>query len=141
MKELRQAISLIFKKDNKVFVVKRSDKKESFPNFWSIPSTYIHEGETPTIAANRLAAKKLGVSNIVLDKNPIGVSDVVEREKDKLQMTDFNVISYDGELTLNPNEYTEYRWLSSQELKELLEKEHNGVMGECTRTFLKSEGL
>jgi hypothetical protein len=33
------------------------------------------------------------------------------------------------------------RWVSPEELKRLIQIENHGAMGECTKTFLKSEGL
>lgn len=141
MKETKQALSLVFRDGENVFIVRRSEDKKSFPGFWSIPSTHIHKGESKEDAANRLGAKKLGISNIKLQEKPIGVSEVVERESDMLQMTDVLVTSYEGALTLNPEEYTEYTWVNPEELKNLLEEESGDEMGECTRVFLKSEGL
>ena len=140
-KEFREAIALVFQDDEKILVLKRSPNKESFPNAWSIPSTYIHEGEISAEAANRLVKRKLNLASVTLKKEPIGISDIVDRGSYDFQMTDFEVESYVGDIVFNPEEYIEMKWVAPVELKNLIETENDGEMGECTRTFLKSKNL
>ncbi len=139
-KELKKAISLVFKDGDKILTVRRSQSKSSFPNCWSLPSTFIHEGETVSDAATRLAMKKLNLENISLEES-IGISDSADRGDFILVMEDFLVGSYEGAITLGPDEYTELRWVTAKELMLLIETDNQGAIGECTRTFLKSEGL
>jgi isopentenyldiphosphate isomerase len=140
-KVFKQALSLVFRDGEKVLVLKRSPHKESFPSAWSIPSTYIHGDETPQETANRLIKRKLGIQNITLDQTPLGISPVVDRGDYEFQMTDYVVKSYQGNIEFDPNEYTELRWVTPQELLILIKNENRGEMGECTRTFLTSEKL
>lgn len=56
-------------------------------------------------------------------------------------MTDYEVSDYEGAFKLNRDEYSEFKWATPEELLELIKKDNSGEMGECTRTFLKSEGL
>lgn len=137
---IRNAISLVFKSAEKVFVVRRSSSKPSYPGAWSIPSTYVHDGEDVAHAAKRLVQNKLGLSDVTLG-SIIGVSPIVNRGTHELQMTDILVDSSVGEFVLNLDEYTESRWVTVKELAELIERENGGQMGECTKTLLKSEGL
>lgn len=135
----KTAISLVFKESDKVLALKRSPNKESFPNAWSIPSTYIHEGESPSDAANRLVKRKLNLESVTLEETPIGTSGVVDRGKYTFEMTDYTVKEYTGDISYNTDEYTGMRWVTKEELLTLINTENNGEMGECTRTFLTSE--
>lgn len=140
MKLLKNAISLIFKNPKgKTLTVKRSLTKDSFPGFWSLPSTYLQENEGIQDAVNRLAREKLGLKDIKILDDPIGIG-IEEREKYTLHMEDYEVIKFEGNLNLNVKEYIEMRWVRPLELKELLAKEHGNQMGECTRVYLKAEG-
>tara|TARA_B100000745_G_C20123821_1_gene384861 strand:+ start:737 stop:1174 length:438 start_codon:yes stop_codon:yes gene_type:complete len=140
-REFKKAISLVFRNGDKVLVLKRSPNKESFPNAWSIPSTYIHENETPSEAGGRLVKRKLNLGGVALSSQPLGISSIVDRGAYDFQMADFEVESYDGEIVFSPDEYTEMKWVTPHELKELIDIENGGEMGECTRTFLKSENI
>ena len=140
MKPYRQAIALIFYNDNKVLTVKRSGLSDSFPNFWSLPSTWLAEGETTLQAAQRLTQRKLGLHSIHVAQKPVGHSEA-DRGTYILQMSDYEVIEPYGDIRLNPEIYVDMRWVTPQELKKVIDKEHNGVMGECCRAFLQSKGL
>ena len=142
MKKIRRAISLIIRnKEGKVFVVRRSPNKNSFPGCLSFPAVYLEDEESFSEAANRLVQEKLGLESVRIKPRPLGVSGVVERKDSMLEMHDFEVEEWRGEIRLNPEEYTEFLWLTPLELRGSISSENNGAMGECTRTFLKSEGL
>jgi 8-oxo-dGTP pyrophosphatase MutT (NUDIX family) len=90
-KSLRKAVSLVFRKDALVFIAKRSPTKDSYPSAWSLPSTYIHDGETKVDAAKRLAKTKLNLTNVTIGDESVGVSAVVDRGEYLLQMEDLLV--------------------------------------------------
>ncbi len=140
-KPLREAVALVFREGDKVWAYKRSMSKNVYRGLWSIPSTYIEESESVVQAANRLAQKKLGLDCVMLASAPLGESGAVEKEKIFLSMTDYEVVSYVGEISLNPEEYTEQRLVTPQELYELVSTQDVEDKGECTKTFLKSEGF
>ncbi len=137
-KEFRAAIALVFKQDDKVLVLKRSLTKETFPGAWSLPSTFVYEGETVEETANRLVKRKLGLESVVLEEKPLGVSSVVDRGDYDFVMSDYVVKSLVGEICFDTAEYTEMRFLTVPELVELINTDNGGVMGECTKTFLAS---
>ena len=140
MKKIRNAVSLIIRnKEGKIFVVRRSPNKESFPGYLSLPSVYLDGNESFQDAANRLARKKLGLGGVIISSTAVGISEIAERKDALLQMYDFNVVSFDGALSVNPKEYTESLWLAPLEFRDTVASEHGGEMGECTRTFLKSQ--
>lgn len=140
-KPLREAVALVFREGDKVWAFKRSMTKSVYQGLWSIPSTYIEEGESVAEAANRLAKHKLGLERVTLSPLPLGESGAVEKEKIFLSMTDYEVVSYVGEISFNPEEYTEQRLVTLQELYGLVSAQDVEDKGECTKTFLKSEGL
>lgn len=140
-KSFKKAISLVFKVGDKVLVLKRSPDKASFPSAWSLPSTYVQDGESLEATSERLVKRKLGIDKIVLNKTSIGTSPIVDRGDYDFQMTDYEVTSHEGEIDFNPTEYTDMKWLTPAELLGLIQVENNGKMGECTKTFLRSEKL
>ncbi len=140
-KPLREAVALVFREGNKVRAFKRSMTKSVYQGLWSIPSTYVEEGESAAEAANRLAQIKLGLESVILAPLPLGESGAVEKEKIYLSMKDYEVISYVGEISFNPEEYVEERLVTPQELYDLVSAQKVEDKGECTKTFLKSEGL
>lgn len=139
-KELKPAISIVFRDGNTVLVLKRSLFKETFPGAWSLPSTYVN-GENVAVAANRLVKRKLLIDEVVLKPDFIGVSPIVEKDTFFLHMTDYEVDSFKGEISFDKDEYVEMRWVTPVELLDLITTENHGEIGECTRTFLISEGL
>lgn len=140
-KPLREAVALVFREDDRVRAFKRSMTKNVYQGLWSIPSTYVEEGESVAEAANRLAKHKLGLESVTLASLPLGESGAVEKEKIFLSMTDYEGVSYVGEISFNPEEYTEQRLVTPQELYELVSTQDVEDKGDCTKTFLKSEGL
>ena len=140
-KPLREAVALVFREGNKVRAFKRSMTKSVYQGLWSIPSTYVEEGESAAEAANRLAQIKLGLESVILAPLPLGESGAVEKEKIYLSMKDYEVISYVGEISFNPEEYVEERLVTPQELYDLVSAQKVEDKGECTKTFLNSEGL
>lgn len=140
MKPVRKAISLVFKNENgRHLIIRRSKFKDTYPNSWSIPSTYLQNEETPKKAATRLVKNKLSLEEVDINPVPIGTSKV-DRGDYILQMSDFKVTNYKGSFKLNLSEYTDMKWVTINELKNLMEKEHQGVMGECIKTLLKASG-
>lgn len=140
-KPLREAVALVFRDGDKVWAFKRSITKNVYQGLWSIPSTYLKEGESINDAANRLAREKLGLESVALAPAALGESGAVEKEKIFLSMKDYEVISYVGAISFNPGEYTEQRLVSPHELYELVSSQDVEDKGECTKTFLRTEGL
>jgi len=139
MKEKRLAISLIFNNaDGRILIVKRSHLKPTYPGFWSLPSTYLHGDESPQEAANRLVKKKLGLRVVQIEEKPLGES-TRELEDFVLHMADHLVVSVDGDIQLNDEEYTEKQWLTKDELKQIICDEQGGEMGQCCEVLLNTK--
>lgn len=139
MKKKRKAIALIFKNRDAILIVKRSPSKRSYPSFWSLPSTYLKDGSIQD-TARQLVRRKLGLNNVEISETPIGVSER-ERTDFFLEMSDYDVEKFSGGIALNPEEYTDMRWITPEALKQLLIKEHGSDMGQCCETFLRSKNL
>jgi len=141
MKPHKNALSLVFTNSaGKVLTVRRSPMKKSFPNFWSLPATALLENESYQTAASRLGKENLGLTSLKIGNAPLGSSES-ERSAHFLHMTDYEVLKYEDDLTLNREEYTDMKWVTPVELKNLLLTEHDGKMGDCCKVFLKAKGL
>ncbi len=140
-KPLREAVALVFREGDKVWAFKRSMSKNVYQGLWSLPSTYLEEGESVAQAANRLAQRKLGLESVTLAPTPLGESGAIEKEKIFLSMKDYEVLSYVGTISFNREEYTEERLVTPQELLELVNAQEVEDKGECTKMFLRAEGL
>lgn len=141
MTQIRKAISLIFKNsEGKILTTKRSLNKDSFPGFWSLPSAYLHDDEKPEEAAKRLAKNKLGLRAVEIASKSIGTG-ISDRDSYRLHMEDYNVLVFKGRPNLNHEEYSEMKWVTVEELKDLIKREQKGQMGECTKILIGTYSL
>src|SRR5688572_5523890 len=123
---IKPALSLVFRNSRgEILAVRRSLNKPSYPGFWSLPSVYLMEGETIGEAGNRLAREKLGLERVEIEESSLGSSEA-SRSDHVVHMEDYNVLSFDGDIRINNDEYTEMRWVTPVQLKELLDSEHDG---------------
>jgi len=79
VKSVREAISLVFREDEKVLIFRRSSNRTTFPNCWSLPSAYIEENESIKDTAGKLVQSKLGLGKVILKPEIVGESVVVDR--------------------------------------------------------------
>lgn len=140
-KSLRQAVALVFREGDSLWTFRRSETKEVYKGLWSIPSTYLEEGESTAAAANRLASRKLGLQSVTIACIPLGNSGPQDKPEWYLDMAVYEVESYDGALSISPDEYLEMRLVSPRELYDLVNAQSVEDAGECTKTFLKTEGF
>ena len=140
-KPIRHAVALVFREGESLWAFRRSETKEVYKGLWSLPSTYLEEGESATEAANRLAYRKLGLQSVTIAALPLGNSGLQEKPHWYLDMSVYEVVSYEGVLSISPEEYLEMRLVSPQELYDLVQAQQVEDAGECTKTFLKTEGF
>lgn len=140
-KPLRQAVALVFREGDQVWAFRRSETKEVYKGLWSIPSTYVEDGESAVAAAARVASRKLGLQSVTTAPLPLGNSGPQEKPDWYLDMAVYEVVSYEGAFSISPGEYVEMRLVSTQELYDLVNAQQVEDAGECTKTFLKSEGF
>lgn len=94
----------------------------------------------PQEAADRLVKNQLGLKLVEISSSPIGIG-VAGRDSYKLHMEDHDALSYEGEFNLDQKHYIDWKWVNPRKFYDLVKKEHEGQMGECTRILLKTYGL
>lgn len=108
----------LIEKNEKYLLIKRSEikrgKKNFYPSYWDIPGGTVEDGELPRQAAIRECQEEVGLK-ITVDQIIHEDSNV---DKDKV----FTRLVYRGQLlensedlviTLDPQEHTDYRWVTS----------------------------
>ena len=140
-KSVRKAIALVFREGDKIRAFKRSMTKSVYAGLWSLPSTYLKEHEDAATAANRLVQRKLGLQGVAINEMPIGNSGHKEKPEWILDMTAYEVLSWEGDISFAETEYMEERLVTLEELAKLVAQQDVEDAGECTKTFLRSEGL
>ena len=123
---LHRAFSVfLFSKDGKMLLQKRSSNKYHSPNQWTNACcSHPRAGETYLEAANRRLREELGIECLLTEKfHFIYKADVGdglwEHELDRVF-----VGTYEGEFNLNPDEVSEVRYISFEDLeKEMSEKQ------------------
>ena len=123
---LHRAFSVfLFSKDGKMLLQKRSSNKYHSPNQWTNACcSHPRSGETYLEAAHRRLREELGIECLLTEKfHFIYKADVGdglwEHELDRVF-----VGTYEGEFNLNPDEVSEVRYISFEDLeKEMSEKQ------------------
>lgn len=121
-------ILIVNKDKTKTLLQKRCAQKKLYPNIWDIAvGGHISAGETPFNSATRELQEELG-----LDINDY---DIVEADRIKEQLTNNGIISNEfvsiyiiygdidiSKIKLQEEEVSEAKWVSKQELNELIKK-------------------
>lgn len=114
----RLIVHSLIENNGQYLLIKRSeikrDKKNFYPAYWDIPGGTVEDGELPRQAAIRECQEEVGLK-ITIDQIIHEDSNV---DKDKV----FTRLVYRGQLlensedlviTLDPQEHTDYRWVTS----------------------------
>lgn len=107
------AICILFNKDKKVLLLKRSSYKDQWePNKWCLPGGTIENNETPELAVKRELLEETGISNV----NIIKEFKIVRNAN---QIEHIFICVYDGELfDIELNfEHSGYGWFSKSEIE------------------------
>lgn len=109
MDEGRKVANLIIIRENQVLIVKRSERETSFPNCWSFPGGALEAGESFQEGLKREIREEIGcqVKNNELFKT-------VEFATDK-GIINYYVGEVSGEIVLDNDELSDYRWISLEE--------------------------
>lgn len=125
------AVGAIVFRDDKVLLVKRANHPGQ--GLWAIPGGRVKLGETLKEAARREVEEETRV--MIRPKDPVYVFDVIERDHEGRIRFHYVIVDLLAEyLSGEPTPGTdasEARWISSQELKELM-------VSKTTRELLKS---
>ena len=116
---LHRAYLVIIFNGNKVLLTKRSDKKLLWPGFWdgSIAS-HVRNGESYEDSARRRMKEEIGI-----DVDPLYLFKFEYKSKYGNIGTEHEIcavlkVRYNGQLDINPNEISEYKFVKINELRE-----------------------
>ena len=127
-KPIKDAVSLIIKnEEDKTLFVLRSETKDSYPLVWSLPSSFIHNDETPQDTVKRIGKDKLGVELKPIKLINEGKSD---RGDFILFMHDYEAEVSSGTPSVVSDDYIEMKWeIPSVQFSTMQE------MGDCCRLY------
>ena len=110
-----------------LLILKRTEQDNGVSNFeggkWDIPGDKVEMFETPGEAAVRETEEETGlkvaIKGIVFEHSNLG------RRKNQVFTTLIYLCGYDNdsEITLNPIEHTEYKWVAPEDILEMGDKE------------------
>jgi mutator protein MutT len=110
-------VSAFIVNEGKALMVKRSDTEMSYPGLYELPGGHLEYGESFEHALIREVKEETG-----LDIQPGSPYFAFTYEDMKKQVHTgevhfFATVISENKVTLNPEEHSEYRWISAQEVK------------------------
>lgn len=110
------AHALIMNDEKKVLTLKRAECTDYMPMKWDIPGGTVEAGETVEDALVRELKEETGIS--IKPLYPIYVYSNLNQLPQRQTVQIVYFCDYKkGEITLNPKEHTDYRWVHYDELK------------------------
>jgi len=107
----------VIKKDGKYLMTLRSSVNDYKPNEWDIPGGTIEIGETPEEALTREITEETNLKVKII--KPIFVCSEFQDGKRHQFWIVYECEYVSGEVKLNPEEHSEYRWINADEIKSL----------------------
>jgi len=95
---------LIFNKNDEILLLKRADEQQN----WDLPGGHIQKGENFVDGAKRETKEE---TNLDIS----GLKSVKTDEKDRI-VKYFKANKYNGKISLDPEEHTDYKWVKIEEL-------------------------
>ena len=121
------AHALIKNNKGELLILKRTEQENGTRNFeggkWDIPGGKVEMFETPGEAAVRETEEETGLK--VAIKGIVFEHSNLDRRKNQVFTTLIYLCGYDNdsEITLNPIEHTEYKWVAPEDILEMGDKE------------------
>ncbi len=114
----RKSVKLVIKKKNTVLMLKRA-KNDHFPDLYELPGGSLNENEDIFTGAKRELYEETGflIQDFISQLKNIDFNSISNQKKCR-QYT-FIVLPIGKDIILNPNEHSEYKWVSSAELENL----------------------
>ncbi len=110
-------VKAIIEKDNKILLLKRSEKYEHLTDEWDIPGGRINFGEEPEEGLKREIEEETGLALEEI-KEILDVSTVFKNEEKQIVRITYLCTVKEGKDNIS-NEHTEMQWLEKEEIKEL----------------------
>jgi len=120
-------------KDGRYLVVKRGSHEKAFPNMWTVPGGKVEDNQTIEEALQEEIEEEVGLQ---LKNGKVLLKDVafIRPDDQTVKVFTFLCESENVDKVKLSNDFTEYRWVTIEELKEL---PHVGIFGE----FEKAEEI
>ena len=109
MAKIIQVVGGALFKNGKLLVVKRSSGKKLLPNHWEIPGGHVEKGETSEEAIKREFREETKLNVKVGETFTTWSGE--DNGETYVEMDYFLECEDTSEITLNPQEHSEYKWL------------------------------
>jgi 8-oxo-dGTP diphosphatase len=113
------AVKAFIIKENKILIIKRSDKDTEKPNTWEVPGGRLEENEDPILGLIRETKEETGLDIKVLE--PITVRHFTRDDGIEITMTEYLCEPLTNDIKLS-DEHSDYEWISIEKCKEKLIK-------------------
>lgn len=112
-------------KDGKLFVARRADTKKFLPGIYELPGGHIEFGETMEEGLAREMKEEFGIEVVVGDPFYTFTYTNQENSKHTIEVVYFSQLKNPNqEIKLNPDDHSEYMWLTKKEVKEIFLKQN-----------------
>jgi len=95
---------LIFNKNDEILLLKRADKQQN----WDLPGGHVQKGENFVDGAKRETKEETNLD--------ISGLQVVKTDKKGKIVKYFKAIKHNGQISLDPEEHTDYKWVKIEDL-------------------------
>lgn len=110
-------VKAIIEKDNKILLLKRSEKYEHLTNCWDIPGGRINFGEEPEEGLRREIKEETGLELKEI-KKIIDAATVFKNEERHIVRITYLCTVEDGDTNIS-HEHTHLEWIPKEKIKEL----------------------
>lgn len=126
----------LYNSAGELLIQKRADHLPAGPGLWGEATAgHVDAGETYLEAAKRELVEEIGVEDVELTEVAKFFADTSGKTK---IMKRFHMVytgTYDGEVTPNPDEVAEVRWINPGELKKWIDERPDEFMSSTVRAF------
>ena len=112
--EIHLALKAIIKKDEKILIIKRSEKEDYFKGVWDLPGGKISFGEEPYESLKREVKEETNLEIEII--KPIRVWSVFKNTNIQLLGVTILCKYKSGEVKLS-SEHTDYEWIKPEEIE------------------------
>ena len=110
-------VKAIIEKDNKILLLKRSEKYEHLTDEWDIPGGRINFGEEPEEGLKREIEEETGLALEEI-KEILDVSTVFKNEEKQIVRITYRCTVKEGKENIS-NEHTEIQWVKKEKVNNL----------------------